>query len=443
MIKHNSDSTAVNNAIKQAIVDGPCVEFDRNGNDVCDINRIEISDFYPEMWRQGQIQRKLFEDSAPTPNAVAGSGAFDTAAADEYYFPRRNLTRFDSRYGWYQPQNYRYDGLTIFFYIRLRWGHGDMIIENMFRYTNFKRLTMLVENNLNAVSGIKPDGTSINIGYAADPNTEYEISWLTPGVLTSTSTTLTTSTTQGFGAASGARTTTRWVWGASPAPSPYASQLFPVCFPGDSVVQIDGQGSKPMEKVRVGDSVMVKSGTGEFKYEPVLSFLHTSQAGPGSKSNYLTIRHSQGIFQASANHIVFVKVDEKMGDKIAKDLKVGDELITGQGETSTILSVHHISGEVSMHAPLTDSGTVVVDGVVASVYATSPMGLRLPHSSVHATFFPVRLIHRLGFANLPSVFAAMFGLTAKEEFPAEYHPFSDFLYNRLGMERVHKLITTV
>merc|ERR1712187_32133 len=45
------------------------------------------------------------------------------------------------------------------------------------------------------------------------------------------------------------------------------------------------------------------------------------------------------------------------------------------------------------------SGTIIVDGVIASNYATVG-NLQIPHGAMHASFFPVRAYKQLGFEAL-------------------------------------------
>ena len=51
-----------------------------------------------------------------------------------------------------------------------------------------------------------------------------------------------------------------------------------------------------------------------------------------------------------------------------------------------------------MFAPLTSSGTIVVDGVLASNYAGSSATLSSPHGAAHGIAFPLRVYHKLQHA---------------------------------------------
>merc|ERR1719356_1658939 len=57
-----------------------------------------------------------------------------------------------------------------------------------------------------------------------------------------------------------------------------------------------------------------------------------------------------------------------------------------------------------MFAPFTDSGTIVVDGVLASVYASPGPKVPVSHWLAHAAAWPLRLYHRSG---LPAALAPL------------------------------------
>ena len=60
-----------------------------------------------------------------------------------------------------------------------------------------------------------------------------------------------------------------------------------------------------------------------------------------------------------------------------------------------VLSVRRSVESAGLFAPLTASGTIVVDSVFASNYAAPSTTLRLPHGMAHAVLFPTRVFHGL------------------------------------------------
>merc|ERR1712032_1653613 len=66
---------------------------------------------------------------------------------------------------------------------------------------------------------------------------------------------------------------------------------------------------------------------------------------------------------------------------------------------SMVLAVGHAQGR-GMFAPLTSAGSLLVDGVSASTYATSTSMNWVSHRIVHVGFFPARMYQQFHLADL-------------------------------------------
>merc|ERR1711998_187870 len=75
------------------------------------------------------------------------------------------------------------------------------------------------------------------------------------------------------------------------------------------------------------------------------------------------------------------------GMKQAGEVQVGDSLVKQTGELSEV--VRKEAGKVSVTAPITMSGTIVVNGVVASCYAYGS------HETIHLFLSPFRVIYKI------------------------------------------------
>lgn len=209
------------------------------------------------------------------------------------------------------------------------------------------------------------------------------------------------------------------------------------CFPGSSVVQVQGSGSLTMERLRVGDHVLVERDHNNFVYEPVLGFLHAQSARFG----HLRILHEEGVFRTSSSHLVFVASDASEKSKLAADIVIGDRLVA-HGRRSKVLD---ITWDVSdgAYAPMTQSGKIIVDGVAASNYASAHDGMKLAHHVAHAFFFPVRAYHKLGIAKILAPFWTTLcrqhhswlcnGAGQQSE---EKHPFVELTQGKLSFDRI-------
>lgn len=185
------------------------------------------------------------------------------------------------------------------------------------------------------------------------------------------------------------------------APPPMPAPM--LCFPGEASLQVHGHGRVPMARIRTGDNVLVQGADGRLAYENILGFMHTF-AGTGKPSAFLKVKHSLGEFRASANHIVLVTDGATKMDKPVSEVRVGDQLLAVDEKDlavpSTVLAVDDALTTLGMFAPLTASGTLVVDGVVASNYAEYTSFRKISHSFAHTLLFPIRAYHQFGFGSL-------------------------------------------
>jgi len=178
-----------------------------------------------------------------------------------------------------------------------------------------------------------------------------------------------------------------------------------MCFPGEAVVLVDGKGEVPLARLRTGEMVLVER-QGQLGYEPVLTFLHAIQGGSGKSMSFVTVIHTNGEFRASAAHIILVKEGLSQRRILVGQLQVGDEVFNAVNQDavwvlkpSRVVAIRRSSTKSGMYAPLTSSGTIVVDGVVASNYASSSEEKHLSHRAAHAFLFPVRVYHYFGLGS--------------------------------------------
>lgn len=153
------------------------------------------------------------------------------------------------------------------------------------------------------------------------------------------------------------------------------------CFPGTSTVVVRNAGRLPLEKLSVGDEVLVlrskQSGATRFDassveltYEPVIAWLHHE---PDRKLDVLTISHELGSLSLTPDHLVFSK---QAGDAVpysiaARDVVIGDRVLApwmdGSLSEPKVLDVCPSVG-VGAYCPLVPSGRLIVDNTLASCY---------------------------------------------------------------------------
>lgn len=179
------------------------------------------------------------------------------------------------------------------------------------------------------------------------------------------------------------------------------------CFPGETLVTLEHSGQKPIREVQPGERVLASSGSnggGELLFSEVLTFLDHD---PGTWKLFYALQTESGLqLSLTAAHLLFVSQQncsegaapalDTLSTVYASDAhpglcllvsmdKLGNRLREGRLSRITQVRVREARG---VFAPLTEHGTLVVDGVVASCYAVVDQ-----HSLAHWAFFPLRLIY--------------------------------------------------
>lgn len=140
--------------------------------------------------------------------------------------------------------------------------------------------------------------------------------------------------------------------------------VFVPCFSGASTVMVRDKGPTEMTDLRLGDWVQV---TGDDKYEPIYSFGHKNTE---ARADYLDIsttgtdRRKSPALEISKNHMLKLA---KGGFVPAGALQVGDRLVSSDGTDAVVQSIETVQRQ-GIYAPFTESGTILVNGIVASTY---------------------------------------------------------------------------
>ncbi len=206
------------------------------------------------------------------------------------------------------------------------------------------------------------------------------------------------------------------------------------CFSADSTVMTSDGRRLRMREVKPGQKLLsVDPKTGSVHFSQVLTFLDRDE---DESRRFVTLKTEDGKkITVTPTHLVYAKrvsIPEYEEDIFtneitssyddfeafyAGDLSPGDELLTktsdGELVSSTISSVSSetISG---VYAPLTESGNLVVDDIVASCYAVVDS-----QSIAHASFWPLRTYKKLFGVDAESVSDDFRGV----------HWYADWLYS--------------
>jgi hypothetical protein len=163
-----------------------------------------------------------------------------------------------------------------------------------------------------------------------------------------------------------------------------------LCFPGSSVVTLSSGRSVPLEDLQVGDKVLVRDSTGHLSFDTVYMFGHKEYE---TFNEFIAMKAGSYTVYVTGEHYVFCVKHEKEVCVAAKDVQVGDYLLVVTSEGClTPQSVEAVMFERKrgLFAPFTNSGSIVVDGVLMSCYIDV-----LTHSACHTLLWPVRQLYRI------------------------------------------------
>lgn len=172
---------------------------------------------------------------------------------------------------------------------------------------------------------------------------------------------------------------------------------------------LEGGGRKPVADLRPGERVLALADNdsgGELAYTEVLTFLdrdpatwrlfyslHT-EAGPR-----LTLTAAHLVFVSEGNCSEGAEPDRAaLRTVYAGDARPGQCVLVsggraGAGARLSLITRVRVQKGQGAFAPLTQQGSLVVDGVLASSYAVLEQ-----HAVAHWAFWPLRLAHRWGWA---------------------------------------------
>mmetsp|Transcript_25229 Transcript_25229/g.38261 ORF Transcript_25229/g.38261 Transcript_25229/m.38261 type:complete len:655 (+) Transcript_25229:59-2023(+) len=134
---------------------------------------------------------------------------------------------------------------------------------------------------------------------------------------------------------------------------------FIACFSGNSLVEVKDRGLVRMTDLTIGDIVQVSHNI----YEPIYSFGHKNAKVSAEFLQIDTDINSVPL-ELSADHMVMLANKRFVA---ASSLKEGDLLVTSSEEVIVVKSITSILRK-GVFAPFTASGTIVVDGILASNY---------------------------------------------------------------------------
>lgn len=135
---------------------------------------------------------------------------------------------------------------------------------------------------------------------------------------------------------------------------------FFACFSSHSTADVKGKGKVTMDQLQVGDEVLASNG----EYEVIYAIDHRH---PTKATDFIQIHAStqQEPLELTAKHMLFLEGNPNPVP--ADTVKVGDAVQTLQGP-SEVTKIDKIT-RAGLFSPLTNDGTIVVSGIIASSYS--------------------------------------------------------------------------
>ena len=132
------------------------------------------------------------------------------------------------------------------------------------------------------------------------------------------------------------------------------------CFSESATVQVKGKGVVAMKDLELNDKVL----TGKNTYEPVYSFGHRKQ---DMSLDFYQIHtaESHAPLEMTGNHMVMLKDAQASR---ADHLQAGDALWHVETQTEVTVTSIEKARKTGLYMPLTPSGQIVVNGILASNY---------------------------------------------------------------------------
>uniref|UniRef100_A0A3Q2P4Z5 Hedgehog protein n=1 Tax=Fundulus heteroclitus TaxID=8078 RepID=A0A3Q2P4Z5_FUNHE len=197
------------------------------------------------------------------------------------------------------------------------------------------------------------------------------------------------------------------------------------CFPGDARVIVEGGRTKQMRDLRPGDRVLASSSTdinAPLLYSPIVSFLDRQ---PNATRTFYVIGTNGGHnITLTAAHLIFVtdcatrpsssgreeifQETKPFGSMLqrrahgagmktvyASEVQPGQCVFTSSGRSNSrprlsVVTFVEEQTSTGLYAPLSQHGSIVVNGVLASCYATVDS-----HYLSHWVLAPLRLVYRI------------------------------------------------
>ncbi|CAF3852651.1 unnamed protein product [Rotaria sp. Silwood1] len=149
------------------------------------------------------------------------------------------------------------------------------------------------------------------------------------------------------------------------------------CFPGRSTVITEYGSMKSLSNIEIGERVLVMNKENKLIYDPIEGFIHLKRNGLFSfLLIIMKIDDHRNIITSlfiSPNHLIFLANDTELKSAIfASQLHLDDHIqyVYKNEIISAKIKNIYLTIQEGYYAPLTPSGTIIIDNVLVSNYAS-------------------------------------------------------------------------
>jgi len=176
----------------------------------------------------------------------------------------------------------------------------------------------------------------------------------------------------------------------APTPAPTLKPTDPPCFSGSNLVEIQSQGLASMETVKIGDYLK----DSETTFSRVYSYGHIDA---NLEATFLQIHCDDMELPLELSHDHMVYVSGLLNIVRAKDVKIGSKIVGADGMNHVVTGITTVKRR-GIYAPLTESGSIIVNGFRVSPYA-APLDYApfIQHYASHAAWSPLRVVCMMNF----------------------------------------------
>lgn len=160
-----------------------------------------------------------------------------------------------------------------------------------------------------------------------------------------------------------------------------------ICFPSHALVSVPHTRVKTMSELEIGDTILIPHPELGFQEDQVYGFVHFEMKPQEFPMLHILFGDQDAFLDVTPNHLILVSKTSDSQPRFweARHVTSGNFVVTQNNTKQMVTSIHEVVFVGTIYAPLTYSGVLIVNDVVVSNYASTPV-----HTLAHWAFQPLR-----------------------------------------------------